>query len=138
MNTTAPAVKAALEAALKPRLDPTPVYRGAPPASAPDSLVIVGSTRGTQEFRGLGALSKAETYTVDVVFQAATTVEGQDGATAAAYLALGKLEDALREDPTLGGACQVAHVSAWEDDESPAAEGWLCTVLATVHVRARI
>jgi hypothetical protein len=139
-TTTVPVVKAYLETLFKaaPGLTGVQVFRGHPGDTVQPELVMIGKVTLEQEWAALGARRKDEAYTVAVTVQVVQAGTDQDVVTERAYELVAAIEDALRNDVTLGGAVRVSEVEGWDDEEAFSDQGYSTVVDLRVAVKARI
>jgi hypothetical protein len=142
--TTAPAVKARLVELFAGALpEPTEVWRNRPTTQHQmNENVYVGAVKIIREWANLGrprAPSREENYLVE------TTVEvyerGTDDTATEERLweLVHAMEAVLIEDVTLGlENVQWAFVEHIEQDSKGGSDGWLCTAVLGVAVKARI
>ena len=141
-TSTAPAVKAALLAALVSALPGVQVVYSHPgDALEPDSLYL-GDVRGTSEVptSRAGRLARHERYTVDVWISVVRDGTTAEAAEARAFVLLAELEDVLADSVTLSQPIVAAVLGEWDaslafDD---ARHGWSALLRVGVDVNARL
>lgn len=143
VRSTAPAVKAAVAQLLRtrPGLTGVQVSVGHPGQSIePDCLIVSVVTGARQEARSIGGRHRDEDYTLDVIVSVARTDEDQETVTARAYELLAEIEDALRDDPNLGGlTTKWVEVAGWSEVEAYSLDfGRTTELTAHLGVSARI
>lgn len=118
-ESSAPAFKAALLTALQARsgLSGVTVSYGAPAGGAgAREFVALADIDGTQEYATLGATAAArrkdETFTMTVYCSVLREGQMQQECTERAFALAAEVEDAVREDPEVGGTVRVAEVAS--------------------------
>lgn len=139
-RSTVPGVKRELASRLATKLEDlsVPVYRGLPDKLAGERYCVVSKAKADQEWAALGgSRRRQERYRIGVVFQVGDVLGSIESTSNDAYELLGRLEEVLVEDPTLGGLAITAELEEWEDDELPADRGAVTFIGATVLIKAR-
>lgn len=111
--------------------------------SSDDRVIVGGVTRHVEVLAvvgGMGAGALKENYTVE--FQVQATVYGGDPFPAVddrAYAILDACEEALRNDPTLGGLVMWAYPSGSKSDHDQDENGSAtCDITATIEIHQNI
>lgn len=113
-------------------------YGPALPDPGRESINLLG-VEGEQEWASLGKLSKDEVYVITVLVIVIREGQQTQAAVERAYVIASKLEELLRDDPTLGNSCRVASVASPFDLEVGASDTTRSALLTIgVRVEARI
>lgn len=113
-------------------------YGPALPDPGRESINLLG-VEGEQEWAALGKLAKDEVYVITVLVIVIREGQQTQAAVERAYVIASKLEELLRDDPTLGNSCRVASVAAPFDLEVGASDTTRSALLTLgVRVEARI
>lgn len=97
--------------------------------------------RADQETRTMGPRTREETVFVAVLISSWRGTSNQQLVTELVFDAMGLLEDDLRSDPTIAGACREAHVVDWrltETEFEDMADGRSAQLDVTLRCRTRI
>ena len=142
-TSTVPAVKAALVALLTSALPSTQVSYGRPADSMLSrNCVWVGRAAGADRVPVMSAGRKVreQDYSVTVFVWVAKPRGTVEQAEDEAHVLLAEVEDALADDPSLGGVDGLIHATAgsWEAEADVAQEGPFCLVTLDVDVLARL
>jgi len=150
MTSTMPAAIDGLLALLRarPSLERVQIVDGYPRFDIVDTAFIaIGGkpepvAEGAQSSAALGARKREERYTLRVYCSASLGGDDQKAARDQAFSLMAEVEDAVRQDVTLGGAVRVAEVagsiSLSQTDHDTAAFGVFAEVSFDVAVQARI
>lgn len=142
--STIPAAKQALFDRLAARITDAGVSYGTPPSWQPNRLVWVGEANrdvAPSAMVGSGGTGwLREDYTIDIHIR--VSLQATNGAVVdvAAYEILAAVEDAIRDDPSLGGVVAVARPSgSTEDQTAEQQKGRMaCHLILAVHCTATI
>ena len=138
-----PAVKAALVSLLTPALSDAQVSYGRPADSQlARDCVWIGQALGADTIPVLGSGRKVrqQEYSVQVVVWVAKPRGTVQEAEERAYELLEEVEDALADDPSLGGVDGLIHATAgsWEAQADQALEGPFALITLDVDCLARL
>lgn len=140
--TTAPATKRALITILNARagLSGVQVAYGYLNDSAQlqDENINVGKVRFNQEWGALGNRRREESYRVELIIVVKREGDDQQGTEERMWAVLAEVEQALRADPTLGGAVRVSELTEGDQDNWPDSEGWFSQVTAQITCQASL
>ena len=142
-SSTVPAVKAALVSLLTTALPSTQVTYGRPADSMLSrNCVWLGRAAGADRIPVMSAGRKVreQTYSVTVFVWVAKPRGTVEAAEDEAHDLLAEVEDALADDPALGGVDGLIHATAgtWEAEADLAKEGPFCLVTLDVDCLARL
>lgn len=142
-TTTVPAVKKKLVELVAAALPGKQVTYSHPGDAQRDEGVYLGDVRGTRGYAAMraGRKPRQEAYQVDLYCVAIRPGANAEVAEAAAFELSAAVENALAEDPTLGGLL----VEAWAGEADFTSntfiagnEGWGCEVRLSVAISARL
>lgn len=142
-SSTVPAVKAALVSLLTAALPGTQVTYGRPADSMLSrNCVWMGRAAGTDRVPTMKAGRKAreQDYTITVFVWVAKPRGTVEQAEDDAHTLLAEVNDALADDPSLGGVDGLIHATAgsWEAEADQAQEGPFCLVTLDIDCLARL
>jgi hypothetical protein len=142
------AIKANLYARCQALFPTAAVHYGLPPTDQADDIVCIGEAgtadglRGEQETRTLSTnRSREETVFVSVLISSWRGTSDQQTVSELVFDAMGLLENDLRTDPTITGACRDADVVGWQLSETEweaLPQGRYAELDVTIRCRARI
>lgn len=145
--TTVPRVRAALVTRLRALLaadtTPTEVLYGSPGQNVPSRFIAVADTASgvEREQRTLPlrkASSRTESYELRLVVWVATSdYDAQQAVSEAAWALVDRLDDDLRDEPTLGGLVTYALPSRFDDSDFLLNEGRAAQVVVSVSVNVQ-
>lgn len=148
MPSTGPTAKAALKSMLTsayatahPRVL---VSYGHPGSTVAEDIVAVTTVTAEQETATMrvGARPREERLRLTVVMSCYRGGTGQQAVTEQAFTLLAALEDALADDPTIGGTVRWAAVESYDlaeaDDPDLMAAGRIAEISAVIAADARI
>lgn len=142
-TSTVPAVKARLIELVAAALPGKQVTYSHPGDSQRDEGVYLGDVRGTRGYAAMraGRKPRQEEYQVDLYCVAIRAGATAEKAETEAFALSATVENALAEDPTLGGLL----VEAWAGEADFTSltfiagnEGWGCEVKLSVAISARL
>ncbi len=142
-TSSVPAVKAAIVALVATALPGISVTYGRPMNSTlPREAVFVGDVRGQHRVPTMksGRKAREETYTLDVVIAVLMPRGTLSEAEARAFVLATEVEDALADDPSLGGVDGLIHATAGSFRSEPefANEGPVAVVVLEVDCLSRL
>lgn len=111
-TSTIPALKAGLLSLLSARagLSGVQVVYGAPLPNPGREFISLGGTEGEQQTAALGRLRREEEYRLTIYASVLREGLDQQACTERAFELVEEIEDAVRADPTIGGAVRTALV----------------------------
>jgi hypothetical protein len=144
-HTSAPDAKGAIRDLLqaRPELSGVQVTWGWPEGRLANETIIVGdipeSTQSVVAMRA-GRLPKTEEYLLDLLIRVEQRATDHEPCTRRAYELAAAAEDALGDDPTLGG---LIHFAEWqsatlEEMSDPDGKTRISIITAHIHCAARI
>lgn len=143
--STVPAVLARLEELFKAAVEePTQVWGNRPNEDYDLSEnVFLGDVKGEREFRNVGSVTphqREEDYAVAFEVEVYSSGTDAKGTQARMWEIVLLVEKAIAEDPRIGFEQQVqwAIVGRFQAQSLPSEDGWKCTYLSDVQVKARI
>lgn len=141
-------IKANLYARCQALFPDAAVHYGLPPTDLANDIVCVGEAgtadtlRGSQETGPMSPnRSRNETVYVSVLISSWRGTTSQQLVTELAFDAMALIEDDLRADPTIAGACRDADVIDWqlrETEEEDLADGRYAQLDVVVRCKTRI
>lgn len=142
-SSTVPGVKAALVTLVSAGLSGVSVTYGRPMSSTlPREAVYVGEARGQHRVPVMtsGRKVREEAFTVDVVAAVLAPRGTVQTAEERCFALLAEVEDALADDPSLGGVSGLIHAiaGAFRADPDYANEGPVAVVVLEVDCLARL
>lgn len=126
---------------------PILVSYGLPTTDQPDDIVAITEAgtadplRGNQEIKTFGPRTREETTFVSVLFSSWRGTTNQQVVSEMVFDAMALLENALRTDPTIGGAVREADIESWsltETDYNDLSSGRYAEISVTIRARHRI
>jgi hypothetical protein len=103
---------------------PVLVSYGLPATDQPNDIVAIceagtaDTMRANQEAKTYGPRTREETTFVSILISSWRGTMDQQIVSELVFDAMGDLEDALRTDPTIGGAVREANIDSWELTET--------------------
>lgn len=141
-------IKANLYARCQALFPNAAVHYGLPPTDQANDIVCIGEVgtadalRGEQEARTLGTnRSREETIYASVLISTWRGTTDQQLVSELVFDAMALLEDDLRTDPTIAGACRDADVIGWQLTETEweaLPKGRYAELDVTIRCRTRI
>lgn len=137
-----PAARAALLALLTARSGLAGVQVvGEMPAAIGRELVMLGAADATQEYRTMGGptgAAKHEAFELDVLVTVLREGRGGSAADTRAFVIFAELEAAIRTDPTLSGAVDVAQITTYRHEPRVSDTAREAVLNITVRCETRI
>lgn len=147
-TTRGKAVKANLYARCQALFPDAAVHYGLPPTDQANDIVCIGEAgtadalRGEQATAAMGTnRSREETLYVSVLISSWRGTTNQQLVSELAFDAMALIEDDLRADPTITGACRDADVVGWQLTETEweaLPKGRYAELDVTIRCRTRI
>lgn len=143
MPTTAATAKQRIITALQARagLAGVTVSYGAPSSSdeIDPEMIFLGDVRFSQAWAALGARRRDEDYTIDLTVHVYQDGDEEQVVEERLWALFGEIEQALRDDPTLGGLLAMdAEIDGGEQTTRPSDPGgWVSRLSLRVRCRSR-